>query len=216
MSGKVGVQVMAEVKKVTKVKKSTNTASTTNTSNTASSTATKHYTEDWLPVKSIQNNCIVTKSNQKVTGVKITPKNIFILDIDSQNRVLTGLKNFYNMLDFEFWLVVADRPVDLSVYSSQLQLLYNETQNPVIRKVISQDIEKGTRFIRNNIVDTEYFFLFKEKDQDIIDKRIRLMINGLATCGLNASQVSNEDLRVILDNFLNGGANTEFGTVMPL
>ncbi len=204
------MQVMAEVKKVTKVNKKPN--NNTNQKNTTPS----HWTEDWLPVKSIQNNCIITKSNQKVTGVKITPRNIFILDLDSQNRVLTGLKNFYNMLDFEFWLVVADRPVDLSVYSSQLQLLYNETQIPSIRKIISQDIEKGTTFIRNNIVDTEYFFLFKEKDQDLIDKRIRLMINGLATCGLNSSQVSNEDLRVILDNFLNGGSNTEFGTVMPL
>ena len=185
----------------------------------ASKTSTQEsskWTEDWLPVKSIQNNCIITRSNLKVTRVKITPRNIFILDMDSQNRVLTGLKNFYNMLDFEFWLVVADRPVDLSVYMSQLQLLYNETQVPAIRKLIAQDLEKGNNFIRNNIVDTEYYFLFKDKDQDVIDKKIRLMINGLATCGLNASQVNNEDLRVILDNFLNGGVKTEFGTVMSL
>jgi hypothetical protein len=120
------------------------------------------------------------------------------------------------MLDFEFWLVVADRPVDLSVYMSQLQLLYNETQFQAIKKLIAQDMDKGTTFIRNNIVDTEYFFLFKEKEQDVIDKKIRLMINGLATCGLNASQVNNEDLRVILDNFLNGGTTTEFGTVMAV
>ena len=99
---------------------------------------------------------------------------------------------------------------------SQLQLLYNEASAPAIRKVIAQDMEKGQTFIRNNIVDTEYFFLFKEKDRDVIDKRIRMMINGLATCGLNASQVSNEDLRIILDNFLNGGTTTGFGTVMPV
>lgn len=174
------------------------------------------FTEDWLPIKKIENNCIVTSNNIRVTGVKIAPRNIFILDPESQSRVLTGLKNFYNMLDFEYWLVVADRPVDISVYMSQLQLLYNETQVPAIRKLISQDMDKGTTFIRNNIVDTEYFFLFRDKDQDILDKRIRMMINGLATCGLNASQVSNEDLRIILDNFLNGGVTTEFGTVMSL
>ena len=198
------MKIMAEVKKELKNK------------NTTSNKPNSVWTEDWLPVKSIQNNCIITKSNMKVTGVKISPRNIFILDIESQNRVLTGLKNFYNMLDFEFWLVVADRPVDLSVYMSQLQLLYNETQSQAIRKLISQDLDKGTSFIRNNIVDTEYFFLFKDKDQDVIDKKIRLMINGLATCGLNAAQVNNEDLRVILDNFLNGGVKTEFGTVMYL
>lgn len=174
------------------------------------------YTEDWLPVKNITNKCIVTTNNFLITGVKITPQNIFILDPAAQNRVLTGLKNFYNMLDFEFWLVVADRPVDISIYMSQLQLLYNKVNSPQARKLIAQDMEKGTSFIRNNIVDTEYYFLFKEKNPDIIEKRVRMMINGLATCGLNSSQVSNEDLRVILDNFLNGGISSEFKTVMTL
>ena len=174
------------------------------------------YTEDWLPVKSIQNGMIITTNNYKVTGVKITPRNIFILDEDSQNNILTSLKNFYNMIDFEFWLVVADRPVDISVYMSQLQLLYNDTQNPAIRKLIMQDIKKGQRFISNNVVDTEYYFLFKDKDVDLLQKRIRMMINGLAGCGLNAAQTNNDDLRVVLENFLNGGNNTEFGTVMSL
>ena len=173
-------------------------------------------TEEWLPVRSIQNNCIVTYGNNKVSGVKITPRNIFILDESSQNNVLIGLKNFYNTIDFEFWLVVADRPVDISVYMSQLQLLLNNTQNASIRKLILQDLDKGDTFTNNNIVDTEYYILFKEKDDALLEKKIRLLINGLATCGLNASQVNNDDLRIVLDNFLNGGTTTEFGAVMPV
>lgn len=176
----------------------------------------KRSSEDWLPVKSIENSTIITYGNNKVTGVKITPKNIFILDDSSQDSILISLKNFYNMIDFEFWLVVADRPVDISVYISQLQLQLNNAPNQAIRKLIIQDIDKCNTFIQNNIVDTEYYFLFKEKDDEKLQKKIRLLINGLATCGLNATQVSNDDLRVILDNFLNGGQTTEFGTVMPV
>lgn len=179
-------------------------------------TNSSSFTENWLPVRGIQNNMIITYNNLKVTGVKISPRNIFILDAGSQDNVLIALKNFYNTIDFEFWLVVADRPVDISVYMAQLQLLYNETQSPSIRKLIMQDINKGNTFVSNSIVDTEYYFLFKEKDPDMLQKKVRLMINGLASCGLNASQVSNDDLRVILDNFLNGGSTTEFGTVMPV
>ncbi len=174
------------------------------------------YSEDWLPVKSIQNGMIITYNNLRVTGVKITPRNIFILDPDAQENVLIALKNFYNMIDFEFWLVVADRPVDISVYMSQLQLLYNDTSSPAIRKLIMQDIQKGNTFINNNIVDTEYYIMFKEKTEDMVQKRVRLLINGLAGCGLNAAQTNNDDLRIILDNFLNGGATTDFGTVMPV
>ena len=175
-----------------------------------------NFTENWLPVKAIQNGMIITYDNLKVSGVKISPRNIFILDPQAQDNVLISLKNFYNMIDFEFWLVVADRPVDISVYMSQLQLLYNETSSPAIRKLIMQDIDKGNTFINNNIVDTEYYFLFKEKDPDVVQKKVRMLIQGLASCGLNASQTTNDDLRIILDNFLNGGKTTEFGTVMPV
>ncbi len=178
--------------------------------------STSGFTEDWLPVKAIQNNMIITKDNYKVSGVKISPRNIFILDPDLQNNILLALRNFYNTIDYEFWLVVADRPVDISVYMSQMQLLLNETQSPAIRKLILQDIDKGETFIRNNVVDTEYYFMFKTKDVDLLQKRVRQMINGLATCGLNASLISNADLRLVLENFLNGGNSTEFGTVMPV
>jgi len=179
-------------------------------------TSTSGYTEDWLPIKSIENNMIITRDNTKITGVKIQPRNIFILDPGTQENMLLNLRNFYNTIDFEFWLVVADRPVDISVYMSQMQLLLNETQSPAIRKLIMQDIQKGETFISNNVCDTEYYFLFKGKDNDLLMKRVRQMINNLSLCGLNSSLISNSDLRLILENFLNGGNTTEFGTVMPV
>lgn len=172
------------------------------------------YTEDWVPVRGINGGAIILNNKDKVTGVKIDPKNIFILDYESQQSVIVNLRNLYNQLDYEFWLIVADRPVDISVYMSQLQLLYNQEQSPAIRKMIAEDINKGTSFINNNVVDTEYYLLFKEKDPDLIQKKIRNLINSFASAGLSAQQTSNEDLRVILDNFLNGGKKTEFGTVV--
>ena len=48
----------------------------------------------------------------------------------------------------------------------------------------------------------------------MIQKRLRTLITGLANSGLEAVQVSNDDLRVILDNFLNSGMTTNFGTVI--
>ena len=126
------------------------------------------YTEDWVPVRDIVNGTILLENKLVVTGVKVMPRNIFILDEQSQANIMTGLKNFYNQLDFEFWLVCADRPVDITVYLSQLQLLYNETQQPAIRKLIMEDINKGNNFINNNVVDTEYYILFKEDRKSVV------------------------------------------------
>ena len=67
-----------------------------------------------------------------------------------------------------------------------------------------------------NVVDTEYYILFREKKADLIQKRIRTLMNGLATCNLNAMQTTNEDLRTLIENFVNGGMRTEFGVVIPV
>ena len=175
-----------------------------------------NFTEDWLPVKQIMNGMIQLEDGSYVTGVKIAPKNIFILDSGTQNNIIYNLQNFYNSIDFEFWLLVADRPVDIDVYVSQLQLMYNNAQNNVQRKLIMQDINKANLFTSRDydIVDTEYYILFKEKRLEIVQKRLHNIISGLAHAGLQSTQTSNNDLRMVLDNFLNGGDQINFGTVM--
>ncbi len=174
------------------------------------------YTEDWLPIKQILNGMIQLDDGSYVTGVKVAPKNIFILDQGAQNATIYNIRNLYNSIDFEFWLLIADRPVDIDVYLSQLQLMYNNAQNGAIRKIIMQDINKANMFMsaEYNVVDTEYYILFKEKRMEIVQKKLHNLISGLATAGLQSTQTSNNDLRMILDNFLNGGEQTPFGTVM--
>lgn len=174
------------------------------------------YTEEWLPVKSVQNGMILLEGNYYVTGIKIEPKNIFILDYQSQNNIIFNLRNFYNIIDYEFWLIVADRPVDINLYLSQLQLQYNDAPNQIIRKIISQDIAKAETFSSTqvNAVDTEYFILFRDKKMEVLQKRVHTMISTLAGIGLISRQVSDDDMKFLLQNFLNGGVKNEYGTVM--
>ena len=174
------------------------------------------FTEDWLPVKKIENGMIILENNWMVTGIKVEPKNIFILDYQTQNNIIFNFRNFYNTIDYEFWLIVADRPVDIKMYLSQLQLDFDNAQTQAIRKLIAEDIQKAELFSGNdyNVVDTEYYFIFQEKKLEVLQKKLHNMISGLATCGLQSMQTSNDDLRMILDNFLNGGEQINFGTVM--
>lgn len=177
---------------------------------------TSKYTEDWVPIKNIKNGFIQLENDYYVTGIRVEPKNIFILDYQEQNNIIFNLRNFYNVIDYEFWLVVCDRPVDINMYLAQLQLMYQNTQSQQIRKLISQDINKGESFRSTtvNAVDTEYYILFRDKKTEVLQKRIHTLISNLATSGLNSRQVSDDDLRVIVDSFFNGNMKSEFGTVM--
>ncbi|MBQ6285650.1 MAG: hypothetical protein IJK67_05000 [Bacilli bacterium] len=180
------------------------------------SNAAKKYAEDWLPIRGIQNGEIILDNGTRVTGVKVRPRNIFILDYDSQNNAIFQLRNFYNSIDYPFWLIISDRPVDINVYLAQLKLLYNQVQFPAIRKLVREDIDKANLFMGKSVgvTDTEYFILFKDVRPELIQKKIQNLISNLASAGLQSAQVSNDDLRTLLDGFMNGGDTTTFGTVM--
>lgn len=179
-------------------------------------TKAQKYAENWLPIRGIQNGEIILDNGYRVTGVKIRPRNIFILDYDSQNNAIFNLRSFYNTLDYQFWLIISDRPVDINNYLAQLKLLYNSVQVQAIRKLIREDIDKANLFMSKevNVTDTEYFILFKDKRPEIIQKRIQNLVSGLANAGLQSAQTSNDDLRTLLDGFLNGGDSYNFGTVI--
>ena len=173
------------------------------------------FTENWVKIKSIKNGIITLPNKDMVTGVKIEPRNIFILDPITQDNIINALRNCYNTFNFEFWLIAADRPVDISVYTSQLELLLNdESVSPIRRKMIMQDLDKADMFVNNQVVDTEYYVLFKESRMEILQEKLRAMVNGFASCSLLATPTSDDDLRVILDGFLNGGVRSDFGTVV--
>lgn len=175
---------------------------------------TKPYTENWVNVRGIKDGMIFLKTRELVSGVKVEPRNIFILEQTQQENIINALKNCYNTLNFEWWLVVADKPVDISIYQSQLELLLSQQTDPRRRKIVSQDIAKAKMFIDNQIVDIEFYVLFKERKPEMVEEKVRMLVNGFANAGLVASQTTNDDLRVILDNFLNGGVRTDFRTVV--
>ena len=172
------------------------------------------FTENWVRIRSIKNGIITLPNRDMVTGVKIEPRNIFILDKIQQENILNALRNCYNTFNFEFWLIAADRPVDISVYTSQLELMLNEPLSPARRKMVMQDLEKANMFINNQVVDTEYYILFKESNGDMLQQKMRAIVNGLASCSLLATPTTDDDLRIILDNFLNGGVRHDFRTVV--
>ena len=52
------------------------------------------YTEDWVPIRNIANGMIELNTGEFVTGIKVSPKNIFILDQEEQNNVIYNLRNY--------------------------------------------------------------------------------------------------------------------------
>ena len=110
---------------------------------------------------------------------------------------------------------VDETPDGLQIGYTNEEVINILKADPRIKKIISQDIEKANDFMRDNVTDTEFYILFKEKNPDTIAKRLRTLMLGLSNAGLDSVQTSNTDLRVILESFLNAGMTTENKVVLP-
>ena len=52
----------------------------------------KYTNDNFVPIKSITNGMIILDNNERVTGIKIVPRNIFILDYGTQNAIIDNLE----------------------------------------------------------------------------------------------------------------------------
>ncbi len=113
-------------------------------------------------------------------------------------------------------MVIVNRPVDIAAYIARLQVLENSnTMHPAIKKMVNEDIAKANQFVGSsyNVTDTEYYFLFKEKKPELIEKKLNDIIGGLSGARLTGTRATNEDMRMILDNFFSDCKSTSFNSV---
>ena len=50
--------------------------------------AGRNYSEDWIPIKQIANGMIELDTNEFVCGVKVQPRNIFIVPQQERTNVI--------------------------------------------------------------------------------------------------------------------------------
>ena len=60
----------------------------------------KYTNENFVPIKNITSGMIILENDQKVCGIKIVPRNIFILEQDMQSMIINNLKDVYKMIDY--------------------------------------------------------------------------------------------------------------------
>ena len=66
----------------------------------------------------------------------------------------------------------------------------------------------------NDLTKNNLEILIKSGSLDVFNYNRKTLITNLASTGLNSRQTSDDDLKFLLQNFLNGGAKNEYGTVM--
>lgn len=128
----------------------------------------------WMDIEEIQEHQMILKhGNQRtfVQGIKVHPINIFIEDEYEQMLRVARLRNVYNKLKFKLYHSFVFNPINLDSELAYLSQRLDAEDNPAMRELIQDDIEKAIMFIRD-YNELEFFITVQGKTEKEITNKM--------------------------------------------
>ena len=114
-------------------------------------TNSSKYTDSWLPIKQIMNGMIQLESGYYVTGVKVHPKNIFIMDEQARDGIIYNLRN------------ASSSPMEIFINNEKIGELKINGDNQkipippnLLRKMASNTLTIKTGMNKSTTANTDY------------------------------------------------------------
>jgi len=169
----------------------------------------KPTTQEWVPVKDVDNNVIHRKDKYLVGAVKVQPINLSLYPEDEKERIVRQLAEVMNGLDYDYLFYTIDRPVDLDAYINNLDLMKSEENDLKKKRILEEDIKFAATMASEGDALDLYFYVIhsikKEKsvDESVLNKRSLELASELDSIGLFAHPCLDHELRELLFIFFN-------------
>lgn len=131
--------------------------------------------DDFIDIKAIYDDCIVTKDNSIIRGIKVQPIDIWTSSDVVARKIINGIRFAFNKIDFQIYQMMVYSP---SSFEDISHALASELDNAtdIQTRIILDDIDKMEEFTMNN-KKVEFFFLVKSKNERIMNKKYNQILN---------------------------------------
>lgn len=165
-------------------------------------------TLDWCDIKEVKDNVIILEGRKSkniyfVSGIKLTPHNIFLDDEIEKEVRISNLRIALNKLPFEiFWSFVTS-PVNIDDYKARLYNLCFNTDSLRIQNMINDDYFKAEWF-EDNSNELEFMMFVRDKDEKSLEKKLQNLYREMNNAGLQSTYLDKKDflnyIAYIFDN----------------
>lgn len=149
-------------------------------------------TLDWLDVLDIADDQILLKDGTMVRGIKIKPRNIFIDNYSVQRNIINNLRLAFNKIPFKLYFGFVFTPVDMDEHMAELLVQMEHEENPVLKKMIRNDIEKANWFMDTH-KELGFYIMVKGKDIRQIEKEMDFLIDVMTYAGFTMKKLDDRD-----------------------
>jgi len=151
---------------------------------------------EWSNIEMIDGNAIYIRNGnmqERVIGLKVIPRNIFIDTSYVQARVVNNLRIIFNKVRFPIYWQYVFVPVQIDDHVSILLREEAQEEDPRIRAMIRNDFEKVTWF-QDTHRELEFFLMLRDKDEGTLMKNFDELVAELQYAGFRTKDLNMHDL----------------------
>lgn len=156
---------------------------------------TKSSAQAWMPIQDIEQFHKVRKDNWAISAIRIQPTNIDLLSLRERRQIISNLQEICNGQQNHYMFFCVGRPVDLDGYINHLEQLKNNTEDPIRKKILQQQIrEAANTAISGEALETLYYILFASSNKSELLEHVKLIVVELKEKGINGHICDHKEL----------------------
>lgn len=154
-------------------------------------------TMDWCDLYEVKDNEILLKGYKgksicHLTGVKVSPHNIFLDDEMTVMVKIDQLRIALNKMPFRIYWTFVTSPVNIEDYKARLYDLRLNTDSLRIQSLIADDYRKAEEF-ESFSNELEFMLFVRDKDERILETKLQTLYREINGAGLRTDYLKKMD-----------------------
>jgi len=162
--------------------------------------------QNFIGVKSIEKDCIVTSNNKKVSVIKVRPINFSIKPSGEKEAIIKSFQKFLNSLDFSTQIIMNTESIELDRYTS---LLKSKIKNKLFLNLFEDYKKHLNKVISNNKIMNRVFYLVIPEKTDI-EIQTNICMDRLRSLNLKIKRLNSFELKNLLRKSFYGKGKGNF------
>lgn len=163
---------------------------------------------EFLNIKDIPKgkNYLITQDGNVILFIKVSPINVDLLSDDELTSKMDLMSIEFANEQYPYKIVVIPRAVDISEHIHEQQVLKNNCENEIDKKIVENRIIFTSNLVANkDIIENEFYILIWTKnteDAEIeINKRANNWVSRLRNCEIKSEILKEKDIIFLAKSF---------------
>ena len=162
--------------------------------------------QNFIGVKGIEKDCIVTSNNKKVSIIKVRPINFSIKPSAEKEAIIKSFQKFLNSLDFSTQIIMNTESIELDRYTS---LLKSKIKNKLFLNLFEDYKKHLNKVISNSKIMNRVFYLVIPENTDI-EIQTNICMDRLRSLNLKIKRLNSLELKILLKKSFYGKGKGNF------